>query len=491
MFNLTFTCQHYISMPRKEAIDKFQIIHPYLNKTSTLISISKTTGVSIRSLHRWVNQYHKNGLEGLKSKPRKDKGCYRVLPENIVQMIEGMALQKPKRTVTSIHRQITIYAQNNKLPIPSYSFVSKIINEISPDLISLAHDGVKAYQQKFDLLYIREASRANQIWQADHTLLDIYVLDDKKELKRPWLTIIIDDYSRAIAGYYLSFNAPSAQQTALVFRQAIWKKGEGNWPICGIPEILYTDHGSDFTSRHIEEVCASLKVQLIFSTIGKPRGRGKIERFFSTINQRFLQDLPGYIQEGSLIHKEKCLIFEALDLKLKLFILDDYNSMPHGTTNTPPIIRWQSNQFLPQLPINQEVLDLLLLTISKPRKVHREGIKFQGLRYFSTTLVGYVGQDVVIRYDPRDMAEIRIFHEGKFICNAISQDLDSRLISLNEIISTRNQRKKELQKSIKGRRSLVDALLQSPKNISTYQTIEIQDNNEKIKKNIIKRYEHE
>lgn len=165
--------------------------------------------------------------------------------------------------------------------------------------------------------------------------------------------------------------------------------------------------------------------------------------------------------------------------------------MPHGTTNTPPIIRWQSNQFLPQLPINQEVLDLLLLTISKPRKVHREGIKFQGLRYFSTTLVGYVGQDVVIRYDPRDMAEIRIFHEGKFICNAISQDLDSRLISLNEIISTRNQRKKELQKSIKGRRSLVDALLQSPKNISTYQTIEIQDNNEKIKKNIIKRYEHE
>lgn len=53
-----------------------------------------------------------------------------------------------------------------------------------------------------------------------------------------------------------------------------------NWPVCGIPEILYTDHGCDFTSKHIEEVCVSLKIQLIFSTIGKPRGRGKIERFF-------------------------------------------------------------------------------------------------------------------------------------------------------------------------------------------------------------------
>jgi putative transposase len=64
------------------------------------------------------------------------------------------------------------------LPIPSYAIVSKIINNISPDLISLAHDGIKPYQQKYDLLYIREALRSNQLWQADHTLLDIYVLDD-------------------------------------------------------------------------------------------------------------------------------------------------------------------------------------------------------------------------------------------------------------------------------------------------------------------------
>jgi transposase InsO family protein len=52
--------------------------------------------------------------------------------------------------------------------------------------------------------------------------------------------------------------------------------------VCGIPEVLYTDHGSDVTSRHLEQVGADLKIRLIFSMAGKPRGRGWIERCFAT-----------------------------------------------------------------------------------------------------------------------------------------------------------------------------------------------------------------
>ena len=157
-------------MNTKSAIDKFKINQSYLEDLSTLTAIARNTGISIRSLHRWVNQYHTNGLEGLKVKIRTDKGCYRRLSENLVQVIEGLALQKPKRTVSAIHRQIVRYALDNKLPAPSYATVSKIVNNISPDLVSLAHEGLKPYQQKYDLLYIREALRAKQIWQADHTM---------------------------------------------------------------------------------------------------------------------------------------------------------------------------------------------------------------------------------------------------------------------------------------------------------------------------------
>jgi len=59
----------------------------------------------------------------------------------------------------------------------------------------------------------------------------------------------------------------------------IWRKSDPAWPVCGIPAALYSDHGADFTSDHIAQVCADLKVQLIHSTPGVPRGRGKIERF--------------------------------------------------------------------------------------------------------------------------------------------------------------------------------------------------------------------
>jgi transposase InsO family protein len=73
---------------------------------------------------------------------------------------------------------------------------------------------------------------------------------------------------------------------------------EARWRICGIPEVFYTDHGSDFTSLHLEQVCADLKMQLIFSTVGMPRGRGRVERFFRTVTQLLLHRLPGYGPDG-------------------------------------------------------------------------------------------------------------------------------------------------------------------------------------------------
>jgi putative transposase len=44
---------------------------------------------------------------------------------------------------------------------------------LDPLLVTLAQEGSKAYRERFDLLYRREASQPNEIWQADHTPLDI------------------------------------------------------------------------------------------------------------------------------------------------------------------------------------------------------------------------------------------------------------------------------------------------------------------------------
>jgi putative transposase len=68
--------------------------------------------------------------------------------------------------------------------------------------------------------------------------------------------------------YAVNLGAPSALQTALALRQAIWRKADPAWHVCGIPSAFYTDHGSDFTSRHLEQVAADLGMRLVFSLPG-------------------------------------------------------------------------------------------------------------------------------------------------------------------------------------------------------------------------------
>jgi putative transposase len=228
----------------------------------------------------------------------------------------------------------------------------------------------------------------------------------------------MDDYSRAIAGFRLSLEAPSAIQTALALRQAMWRKAVPHWKITGIPATFYTDHGSDFTSVHLEQVSADLAMVLVFSEPGMPRGRGKIARFFRTVNQRLLCDLPGYTPAG-LPSDQTVLTVSAFEARLQHFILDEYHQQPHSETGEPPQARWAGGGFLPRLPESLDQLDLLLLTVAKSRKVRPDGIHFQGLRYLDLTLAAYVGESVIIRYDPRDMAEIRIFHDHRFLCRAI------------------------------------------------------------------------
>ena len=127
--------------------------------------------------------------------------------------------------------------------------------------------------------------------------------------------------------------------------------------------------------------------------------------------------------------------------------------------------RWSSGGFLPQMPESLEQLDLLLLTVAKPRQVHQDGIRFHALRYIDPTLAAYVGEAVTIRYDPRDMAEIRVYYRDTFLCRAVCQELAGETVSLKDIARARNRRKRELTKIITARRSLVDQVLTPPQGV--------------------------
>jgi putative transposase len=423
-------------------------------------------GIPLRTLRRWILHYRKQGLKGLKKQERKDKGIHKSINEEYVLVIQALALQKPALPISMIVKKIRHLSTQESATPPSYSTIYNIIRSLNPALLTMAQKGSKEYNQQYGLVFRRESIRPNGMWQIDHTLLDVMVLDEKGKLCRPWLTIVLDDYSRAVPGYFLSLEAPCAVHTALALRKAIWRKTNHQWPICGIPQILYTDNGTDFISEHIEQVCINLNIRLIHSIPLRPQGRGKIERFFGTLNTALLVTLPGYTLEGKPA-TTPTLNLSMLESKIEDFILNYYHHTPSSTTKLAPFQRWSSEGFLPNLPASLEELDLLLLTVQKPRKVRREGIFFQGLRYMSPTIAAFVGEMVEIRYDPRDMAEIRVYHKQKFICQAFCQEIADRTISLKDIQKARRQIRKDLYKQIKQTREVLKKRLTDPLNPSS------------------------
>ena len=108
------------------------------------------------------------------------------------------------------------------------------------------------------------------------------------------------------------------------------------------------------------------------------------------------------------------------------------------------------------MPKSLEQLDLLLLTVAKTRRVQQDGIRFQGYRYLDTTLASFVKEEVVIRYDPADMAEIRVFYRDRFLCRAICQELAGQTISLKEIEKARVERRKQVRAELSSRTALVN-----------------------------------
>ena len=73
-----------------------------------------------------------------------------------------------------------------------------IVRGIEPARIALATDAA-AYRDQHELVHRRDAGAPNEMWQADHTVLDVLILDENKNPVRPWLTIVMDDYSRAVS----------------------------------------------------------------------------------------------------------------------------------------------------------------------------------------------------------------------------------------------------------------------------------------------------
>jgi transposase-like protein len=171
----------------------------------------------------------------------------------------------------------------------------------------------------------------------------------------------------------------------------------------------------------------------------KPPSYERVRQIIKTLDPALVtmahQGAAAYREEFDLLYRRQAshatLTLAAFEQRFRTWLLEDYHQRIHEETRCKPAERWEAGGFVPRMPRSLEQLDLLLLTVAKTRRVQQDGIRFQGYRYIDPTLAGYVKEDVVIRYDPADLAEIRVFYHDRFLCRAICQELAGQTVSLN------------------------------------------------------------
>jgi len=156
---------------------------------------------------------------------------------------------------------------------------------------------------------------------------------------------------------------------------------------------------------------------------------------------------------------EAKLTLPVFEQRFRNWLLEEYHQRVHSETKCAPASRWEWGGFLPRMPDTLERLDLLLLTVAKTRRVQQDGIRFQGQRYIDSTLAAYVKEEVLIRYDPADMAVIYVFYQDRFLCCAICQELSGQTVSLKEIEKARSERRKQVRAGLSSRATVVEQFI--------------------------------
>ena len=384
---------------QEQAIARFAVIAPLVCRQldtaetnavrrAILATIHRFPGgtaetVSERTLRRWLAAYRwalPNGtmaaLQALYPQPRSDKGIPRVFDPKVVEEAVALRLELATRSTADILAHLT----NG----PKEATLAYHLRQRGATRKVLKAEG-KAFPRY-------EAETVNATWQSDVTE-GFYVPDPTAPgtFKQVYLIGFIDDHSRLIAHgeWYFKESLPCLFDC---LKKAILRRG--------IPATLYVDNGPIYKAKQTELLAARLGTRIVFSTPYCPAGKGKIERFWQTAANGFLQEAA---HAGLKTLLELNQAFWAW--------LDRYHHRVHQSTGMTPLARWEAGAHAVRYPNPVDIHDAFLW--EENRLVHKTGtLSLGGNAYrVSDTLVG---RTVQVRYDPLDLATVTIFTDGTF-----------------------------------------------------------------------------
>ena len=311
---------------------------------------------------------------------RKDRGHSRKIELVIQEQIRKLCSEYRFKTISNLYR----YLIKEEI-IEESAFTEVTLRNFLKDNNIVFDDDPKKPRKSFEVPHI------NILWTTDF-MHGPYVKDGKKKVKS-YLCAIIDDYSRIItgSGFYLMESSLSLEKTL-----------KGAVLTYGIPQKLYCDNGKVFVSGYIHQVCAKLGTALIHSKPYDSPSRGKIERFFRTVRDMFLPNIP---------YNEQ-LTVEILNNMFKEWLLKEYHHNFHRGINEKPIDRYFND--IPNVKIKEIAMNeadyYFYHTIYRTVK-NDCTILFQNELYEAPARL--IGKKIEIRFPLDNPGDLRIFENNK------------------------------------------------------------------------------
>jgi len=152
----------------------------------------------------------------------------------------------------------------------------------------------------------RHGDRPFHICHIDHTELDVELVCSStgRNLGRPWLTILIDAFSRRVSALFLSFDPPSYRACMMVLRECVRRHGR-------LPQVIVVDGGKEFESLYFETLLARYECTKKTRPPAQARFGSVCERIFGTTNTQLIYNLLGNTQ----ITKEARVVTASVDPK--------------------------------------------------------------------------------------------------------------------------------------------------------------------------------
>ncbi|MGB3709530.1 helix-turn-helix domain-containing protein, partial [Gordonia sp. (in: high G+C Gram-positive bacteria)] len=135
-----------------DEMQRWEILRLHIEDGITLTDLARSTGISTRTLSRWVSRYRSDGIRSLRNTTRSDAGAHRISAE-LVAYIEHLGLTRPRPSMAALHRLVSSRAQQLSVKPPSYATVRNIIQALDPAMVALALEGPTSYRDRHELVY--------------------------------------------------------------------------------------------------------------------------------------------------------------------------------------------------------------------------------------------------------------------------------------------------------------------------------------------------